>query len=121
MSDCRKCDHKKLCMSKWNNDILYMDAYHDDYDSMNQAWGYKCKNFDDYRLHHQNKWIPCNERLPEDKQEVLCFVMGEFCQVGTFCKYDNGSVWVLDNGYRIKEGLVTHWMPLPEPPAEVRE
>ena len=46
------------------------------------------------------RWIPVEERLPEERVEVLLH-------------YDDGSMEV---GKYLGLGGVTHWMPLPEPP-----
>lgn len=83
----------------------------------------------------RDRWIPCEERLPEDGKNVLCRIEKE-CMY-----YDDagGEVFVMD--YFIIEGhyrkgkykgwyravspdvgrytnSVTHWRPLPEPPKE---
>lgn len=70
-----------------------------------------------------NNWIPCSERLPEDFQKVLVFwwehsepmIDTAFWQKDA--KRFDGQHWVR------MEDKVTHWMPLPKPPAfnEVEE
>lgn len=64
------------------------------------------------------KWIPVTERLPDEFEQFLCVVIRPI-QGGKYvreyrvlwCDYDR--IWNC-------EGLiVTHWMPLPAPPAEV--
>ena len=74
-----------------------------------------------------NRWIPCNERMPEPNETVL-YVWRS--------KYGNVSVlhgWHFENlvenawhqsgiGMSRPNEEVTHWMPLPEPPeSEVQE
>ena len=58
------------------------------------------------------RWIPVSERLPEHDAETLVAVRDEngyYVIVATFRK----------NGFwRMVEGEVTHWMPLPDPPAK---
>lgn len=74
------------------------------------------------------RWIPVEERLPEEGS----FVLGaqydriapedgyevEYFLYGSKNVY-NGSLWYSwpDNGG--EDMVVTHWMPLPEPPKEV--
>ena len=58
------------------------------------------------------KWIPVTERLPEPYKWVLGYA--EECEVAFNAFYD-GAQWkdATLNGW-----IVTHWMPLPEPPKE---
>lgn len=78
-------------------------------------------------IHAVNRWIPCNERMPEPNETVL-YVWRS--------KYGNVSVlhgWHFENlvenawhqsgiGMSRPNEEVTHWMPLPEPPeSEVQE
>ena len=69
-----------------------------------------------------NKWIPVTERLPEDEGKVLaCYGFDSkhdgnlgMMFVGTltyFC-FDNNPHWQHSSCSLV----VTHWMPLPEPP-----
>ena len=58
------------------------------------------------------KWISVTERLPEEKENVLCRCWENRVRI----LYFNGEVWVVVGAY-IKS-FVTHWMPLPEPPKE---
>lgn len=55
------------------------------------------------------KWIPVTERLPDDMKRVLVYSKIQGIRTDFLCHY--GSGW-----YRTT--LVTHWMPLPEPPKE---
>lgn len=55
------------------------------------------------------RWIPVEERLPDDETKVICYP--EYYKV----HYENGDWW--SGNYRIIYG-VTHWQPLPEPPAD---
>ena len=61
---------------------------------------------------HGRQWIPVSERLPPDGDPVL--VSWDGCMVGI--------AWITKKqNWRDIEGefpkTVTHWMPLPEPPA----
>lgn len=79
-----------------------------------------------------NGWISVKDRLPEERinpltndfQDVICF-----CDFGGRPKktdirtYGYGKVsWEKEphfwHGPQIMDGIVTHWMPLPEPPEE---
>lgn len=64
------------------------------------------------------RWIPVEERLPEDGKPVLCAtdVGVEVLWLG-----EQPRFWLSEQGYAFdnrdpKTANVTHWMPLPEPP-----
>ena len=74
------------------------------------------------------KWIPVTERLPESvRKSYLCLTdTGYHCEA----RWTNnvyGHLWTSGNewGWSIADVpqycKVTHWMPLPEPPKEVKE
>ena len=83
-----------------------------------------------YQLEHEKveklrsavpHWISVEERLPEPYQNVLTCAWKLF---GVDRKRICGIDYVLDNGEWACGGesyktMVTHWMPLPEPPKEV--
>lgn len=52
------------------------------------------------------KWIPVIERLPEDKQKVLCCVTNEKHSV-VITYFEDASYW--------HDGKISAWMPCPEP------
>ena len=58
------------------------------------------------------RWIPVEERLPEDGKDVLVFIRGNVDLGYHFAQYG----W---ETYTMQRGDITHWMPLPEPPKEV--
>ncbi|HBT3847223.1 TPA: DUF551 domain-containing protein [Klebsiella pneumoniae] len=65
------------------------------------------------------KWIPVSERIPDNTEPVLC--IEKRADFGTYgqpfvCWHDGGG-WVGKTNYR---PIVTHWMPLPAGPQEVR-
>lgn len=71
-----------------------------------------------------NRWIPCAERMPEDEQEVLVFVKGDFENSISFITTaynDSDGDWVSDYDGEVIDSKITHWMPLPEPPKEASE
>ena len=61
------------------------------------------------------KWIPVTDKLPDDEKKVLCIL-----DDGFFCILEWTSwEWLWNDGHNVyAEKDVTHWMPLPEPPAE---
>lgn len=71
------------------------------------------------------KWIPVTERLPEEEELVLILCKNGAMFVGycgkQYCDYERR--WriktALNSTKLLNKGRVTHWMPLPEPPAEV--
>ncbi|EHT0152930.1 DUF551 domain-containing protein [Salmonella enterica subsp. enterica serovar Kentucky] len=71
----------------------------------------------------QDGWISCSDRMPEDTKMLLAFSQGEIVAA-----YWNWVVNPIDyKKYRAFTYLsgnilddVTHWMPLPEPPQEVK-
>ena len=67
------------------------------------------------------RWISVKERLPEDHVRVLvCNDEGKMITAEraeddwwhTYCAYD------VDRWDALESGVITHWMPLPEPPKE---
>lgn len=59
-----------------------------------------------------NEWVSVEERLPKEKQRVI--VRCE--RVGTSVGWILWGNWMADIGP--DAGKVTHWMPLPAPPAK---
>ena len=76
------------------------------------------------------EWIPVTERLPEQDKEVLLIVHGwEDRLYYTGCLHrqeaerswltgieSKASDWKIWGFSYLREPIVTHWMPLPEPP-----
>lgn len=69
-----------------------------------------------------DRWIPVSERMPEDEQEVLTINRMGHRFVSFFDKHSGLFFDRLDAPAAccIEHVLVTHWMPLPEPPQEVK-
>lgn len=73
------------------------------------------------------EWIKCSERKPKVEEKViLCIWEGswddprESRQIKLGRYYKNGHFGVIGSVYRTEEGEayeITHWIPLPEPPA----
>ncbi|HBW1095615.1 TPA: DUF551 domain-containing protein [Klebsiella pneumoniae] len=68
------------------------------------------------------KWIPVSERMPEDEQEVLTINKMGHRFVSFFDKHSGLFFDRLDAPAAccIERVLVTHWMPLPAAPQEVK-
>lgn len=68
------------------------------------------------------KWIPVSERIPEDEQEVLIINKMGHRFVSFFDKHSGLFFDRLDAPAAccIEHVLVTHWMPLPAAPQEVK-
>ena len=76
------------------------------------------------------EWISVDDRLPEDEQEVLVISHGwdgRLVYIGSHKRVEaqkswltgitnKSSEWLLWGWSYLKEPMVTHWMPLPEPP-----
>ncbi|WP_098027789.1 DUF551 domain-containing protein [Escherichia coli] len=66
-------------------------------------------------------WISCSERMPEDGQHVIILCDGAFV---LYAQYRDGEFFdVVRNGeefFETQSRNVTDWMPLPEPPQEVK-
>lgn len=60
------------------------------------------------------EWISVEERLPEENGYYLVYTKYGYIEVERYKTWDDDD---LDGGYWWEfEGLVTHWMPLPEAP-----
>ena len=66
-------------------------------------------------------WISCSERMPDDGQHVIILCDGAFV---LYAQYRDGEFFdVVRNGeefFETQSRNVTHWMPLPEPPQEMK-
>lgn len=65
-------------------------------------------------LQKAGRWISVKERMPEDGKNVLAYEGGGFFYID----------WCVEGEWVIAGqscGVVTHWMPLPEPPKEMRD
>ena len=76
------------------------------------------------------EWISVEDRLPRDEQAVLVIAHGwggRLVYVGSHKRVEaqkswltgitnKSSEWLLWGWSYLKEPMVTHWMPLPEPP-----
>lgn len=66
----------------------------------------------------ERRWIPVDERLPDDEAEALIAFedrsIGVAYAVFHHVEEDGSQKWTDGNGFELKQP--THWMPLPEPP-----
>ncbi|UUQ40700.1 DUF551 domain-containing protein [Escherichia coli] len=66
-------------------------------------------------------WISCSERMPDDGQHVIILCDGAFV---LYAQYRDGEFFdIVRNGdefFETQSRNVTHWMPLPEPPQEMK-
>ena len=62
------------------------------------------------------KWIPSTERLPEHNKKVLCRGIDGSCSVMLYNHFESGWKTGIFSTNLYCRGLITHWMPLPEPP-----
>lgn len=68
-----------------------------------------------------DSWISCSDRMPDDGQHVIILCDGAFV---LYAQYRDGEFFdVVRNGeefFETQSRNVTHWIPLPEPPQEVK-
>ncbi|HDB9358437.1 TPA: DUF550 domain-containing protein [Escherichia coli] len=66
-------------------------------------------------------WISCSDRMPDDGQHVIILCDGAFV---LYAQYRDGEFFdIVRNGdefFETQSRNVTDWMPLPEPPQEVK-
>lgn len=72
-----------------------------------------------------SEWISVKDRLPEHPELVLAIVSGKPWKNVTLdgayqlASYDPDCGWIVEEYPEWEEGaVVSHWMPLPEPPEE---
>ena len=64
------------------------------------------------------KWISVKERLPIDRlKKYLVAFRDEGGSIVDMARYFPSDGWTCDN-WDVPQNLITHWMPLPEPPKE---
>jgi len=63
------------------------------------------------------RWINTKDQLPEiDKRVIVCYKGGGI-MISKYVKYGKKHYWWDDDEAVSSIDLVTHWMPLPQPPA----
>ena len=76
-----------------------------------------------------SKWISVADRLPPDNRMVIGFTpVDGYMFIGfystSFYAIDDGGHWYIITSMRSTKHMkkrVSHWMPLPEPPKEVKQ
>lgn len=72
----------------------------------------------------KDSWISCSERMPNDKQYVWCWGKSYgWTECDTFEGYydcSRNKWWAVTDDGEEPALKVTHWMPLPEPPQEMK-
>ncbi|EAA4082886.1 DUF551 domain-containing protein [Salmonella enterica subsp. salamae] len=70
-------------------------------------------------------WISCSERMPNDKQYVWCWGKSygwtEYDTFEGYYDWSRNKWWTVTDDGEEPASKVTHWMPLPEPPQEVKQ
>ena len=68
------------------------------------------------------EWISVKDRLPDDLTSVLVYFYGAGFESGeqTFAVFSDNKFKVMDISNSLEDytDIITHWMPLPEPPKE---
>lgn len=65
-------------------------------------------------------WVSIKDRLPKDGQDILVYLHnGEETRIAP-CNYDKGAWYDCVMNCAVAISNITHWMPLPEPPKEVK-
>lgn len=60
------------------------------------------------------KWVSVEDRLPGEGEVVMC--RHKALQNPVFCQWDESDLCWVNNSWTFGRGVITHWMPLPEPP-----
>jgi len=68
-----------------------------------------------------NEWISVKERLPEPKQRILAHTIYGYITITHYNLLDTdgdliGFFFINSQFASIQSSVITHWMPLPEPP-----
>ncbi len=62
-----------------------------------------------------SEWIKCSDTLPHDQQRVLVYIEDwDVCDGFTY--HEELGDFVDDDGASLVDEVITHWMPLPDPP-----
>lgn len=78
--------------------------------------GHVVTEFHEDDFPQKRRWISVRDELPPDEEEVLVCTMAK----NGVRNIDKGY-WAIDHFIHRGRSQVTHWMPLPELPEEVRQ
>ena len=69
-------------------------------------------------------WISVKDRLPENEQYVMLWTKTGVMKYAKYLNDEPHRPWITydeDGSIRAWDNVVTHWMPLPEPPKEEKD
>ncbi|EAN4946450.1 DUF551 domain-containing protein [Salmonella enterica] len=102
------------------NAPLFMLGHNDPSDT----WGVKYIPLSGNSPVTPDGWISCSERMPNDKQYVWCWGKSygwtEYDTFEGYYDWSRNKWWTVTDDGEEPASKVTHWMPLPEPPQEVK-
>ncbi|HEJ7514717.1 TPA: DUF551 domain-containing protein [Klebsiella oxytoca] len=129
---CIKCGHVELdaqqpivpderaAFNAWNNDVDCPLAGRDAKSAAWMAWQARAELAGNSPV-IPDTWIPVRERMPEDGQHIIIFCDDAFV---LSAQYRDGEFFDVvrdgDEFFETTSRCVTHWMPLPAAPQEVR-
>lgn len=73
----------------------------------------------DFKSEHGSEWIPCSSRMPDPDIDVLAFFprWKDQWNSGIVLAKFVGTVWYICGEFNPGRNEITHWQPLPDPPA----
>ncbi|WRP83888.1 DUF551 domain-containing protein [Klebsiella pneumoniae] len=125
IEECKTCD--SIDEHAWNHGVLVVMAKYESCRAAILAAAPQSPGSDPATV--PGKWIPVSERMPEDDDFVYIWPRPDFgveLHVGQYCERSHkGGGWyaqVYEQNYGIEWHpiTVTHWMPLPAAPQEVK-
>ena len=61
------------------------------------------------------EWIPCSERLPEERSEAVLATAYDGISTAIYVFYYENGRWKDIDGYNVDAAEITAWMPMPDP------
>ncbi|HDY8384335.1 TPA: DUF551 domain-containing protein [Klebsiella pneumoniae] len=118
IEECKTCD--SIDEHAWNHGVLAVIAKYESCRAAMLAAAPQPQNAPQNIPEIIPGWIPVSERMPDDEQEVLTINKMGHRFVSFFDKHSGLFFGRLDAPAAccIEHVLVTHWMPLPNPPKE---
>lgn len=116
--DCAGCPLRGTPCGDFNNEVTAADTIEEllerrqmDADVMQEQ---KARITELEEALTDRRWIPMTERLPDKPGAYLVLTTNRNCSVCTFLIYDETRKEFI----HIENGVISHWMSLPEPPGE---